>query len=189
MAGDAEARGHIEARAVGGDERALGEGRPHALRDLGRSGRVGPRQDQAELLAAPARGEIDLASRRAEHVGELAQGEVADRVAEPVVHALEVVEVGDHEGERRTEAERARQLAGERLLGGAAVGQPGEPVDERLALEDPVQTCVLERGDAMADEQRDRLDVLDRELGPEEDDRPSWRRRPGAGAERDRGRR
>ena len=77
--------------------------------------------------------------------GELAQDVVADGVAVHVVDRLEVVEVGEHERQRRAEALGARDLRGERVLALAAVRDAGEPVDERLPLDDPVQPRVLER--------------------------------------------
>src|SRR5215216_804184 len=91
---------------------------------------------------------------------------------EAVVDALEVVEVREHERQRRAEPERAGKLAGERLLRGAPVREPGECVDQGLSLENSVQAGVLEGGDAVTHEQRRRLDVLDRELLAAEDQRP-----------------
>ena len=62
-----------------------------------------------------------------------------------VVDRLEVVEVGEHERERRAEALGPRDLGGERVLALAPVRDAGEAVDERLPLDDAVQPRVLER--------------------------------------------
>ena len=68
-------------------------------------------------------------------------------MAVAVVDVLEPVEVGDDDRERAAEAIDARQLIGERLLALPAVGEPRQPVHQRLALDDPVQPRVVECDD------------------------------------------
>ena len=97
-----------------------------------------PREHYRELLAAPARGDVDLAHALAERLRELDQDAVADRVAVAVVDGLEAVEVGQRERDRPAEALGAPQLAREHLLAVAPVREAGEHVDERLPSDDPV---------------------------------------------------
>ena len=61
-------------------ERPLGEGRADAVRELAPADRVGAGQQQQELLAAPAAGEVGVANGRPQHGRELAQHVVARRV-------------------------------------------------------------------------------------------------------------
>ena len=145
--------------------------RAGALGQAGGALEVGAGQDDRELLAAPAGGHVDLAHALAQRLGELDEHAVADRVAEAVVDRLEAVEVGEHEGDRAAEALGAQQLAGERLLAVAAVGEAGEHVDERLAGDDPVQARVLERDRRVGDERRGRAPLLDREAAARERER------------------
>ena len=76
-------------------------------------------------------------------------------MAVAVVDVLEPVEVADDDGQRAAEALEACELRGQRVLALPPVRKAGETVDERLALDDPVQTRVLERDDRMRRE-RDR---------------------------------
>jgi hypothetical protein len=71
-------------------------------------------------------------------------------VAEAVVDGLEVVDVGEDQADRAAQPLRAGDLARERLVGLAPVRQPGEPVDERLALDHPVEPRVLEGDDGLS---------------------------------------
>ena len=61
-----------------------------------------------------------------------------------VVDQLEVVEVGEDERERVAEALCAANLDGERLGEAAAVGELGELVRDRLALDGAVEALVLD---------------------------------------------
>ena len=152
-------------------DRPSREGRAHTLGDLRRPGDVGARKQQDELLTAPAGGEVDVTDVLAHDERELAQHEVPGRVAVAVVHALEVVEIGEDEGERAAEALGAGQLRVQRVLRVPAVGEPCQAVHERLPLDDAVQARVLEGDDGVAGEQRRRLDVLDAEVGTREHER------------------
>src|SRR5205807_1989601 len=93
--GDAEARGEDDRRAVGADEDAVPQRLAHALGELGGAVAIGAREDEQELLPAPARDEVDVADGLPQDVGKLAQRDVAGRVAVAVVHVLEAVEVGE----------------------------------------------------------------------------------------------
>ena len=70
---------------------------------------------------------------------------VAGGMPEAVVDALEVVEVGEEERQRRAEPLRAGDLGLERLDEAAAVDEPGELVGDRLLAHDLVEARVLER--------------------------------------------
>src|SRR6185437_1628462 len=94
---------------------------------------------------------------------ELPQDAVADRVAVAVVDPLEVVEVGEDERERLSEALGARELGRELVVAVAAVREAREPVHERLPLDDPVQSRILERDHGVTDERNRRLALLVRE--------------------------
>ena len=65
--------------------------------------------------------------------GDRLQPLVAGLVAEPVVDLLEAVEVEQDERQRVAGAADALQLAGEVLLEGAVVAQPGQRVGDRDA--------------------------------------------------------
>ena len=64
-------------------------------------------EQHRELVAAQARGEIVLAQRRAQALGDGHEQRVARRVPERVVDGLEVVEVEEHDGGRVVVAARA----------------------------------------------------------------------------------
>jgi len=84
------------------------EHRLEPVGELGGADRIGAGEQQEELLATPATREVGVADGRAKDGGELAEDVVARRVAVDVVDRLEVVEVGEREGERRPEPVGAR---------------------------------------------------------------------------------
>src|SRR2546428_2514818 len=90
--------------ALLGEDRPPLEGWAGALGELGPAAGVGRGQDQGELFAAPARCDVHGAERFAQDTCELAQDVVAGEMTEAVVHALEAVEVAEHERERPAEA-------------------------------------------------------------------------------------
>ena len=61
---------------------------------------VGAGEDQQQLLAADAVGELERAQRLAHLVGDVAQDGVARLVPVGVVDVLEAVQVEEHEGDR-----------------------------------------------------------------------------------------
>ncbi len=94
---DADRRGDGVAVDFGG---MLREGAADALGNLDRLGLGPARQQDRELLAAEAAGEIACADAAVQGRGKDLQHPVADRVAEHVVDLLEVIEVGEQHGER-----------------------------------------------------------------------------------------
>src|SRR5712691_13137589 len=120
------------------------EGFAGTFGELGTAAGVGRGQDQGELFAAPTRRDVHSPERLAQDTGELAQDVVADEMTEAVVHGLEGIEVAEHEREWPAEASGALEFRLERRLRVAAVREAGETVDQRLLLDDPVQTRVVE---------------------------------------------
>src|SRR5688572_30976052 len=104
-----------------GRHRPRGQGLAEPLGEALRALEIGLRQEDRELLAAVARGKVDLTDGRAQDVGEGLEDVVAGLVAVAVVDLLEVVEVGEDEREAAAEALGARDLSLERLLEVAAV--------------------------------------------------------------------
>src|SRR5581483_9828737 len=143
--GHSEAAGNPENCPFTPVEGSLAQRRPDALGKLGAALGVGAREQNDELLPAPAAREVGLADGQPEDGGELAQDVVADGVPMAVVDRLEVVEVGDNERERRVETVGPRDLVREGVLTLAPVGDARQPVHERLALEGGLQARVLER--------------------------------------------
>ena len=101
-------------------------------------------QEHAELLAAEARRNVDVADVLAQRIGEGLQELVPDRVAEAVVDALEVVEVGEDE-RRRHRPGRPADLGAERGHEAPPVDEARELVGDRLVLDDVMEPRVLER--------------------------------------------
>ena len=135
----------------GADERA-----EHALGGaLGLDRRRRVLEQHRELVAAEARGEIVLAQRGAQALGDGHEQRVAGGVPERVVDALEVVEVEEHD-RRRVVVARERGLDPQREQ--RAVGEAGERVVARL-----VRQALLELRDGR---QRARgLTALERAAG------------------------
>src|SRR6266540_5379097 len=169
--GDAEARSHGDRRPVRRKDDPAGERDADALRDLRSAVEIGAREDEEELLAAPPTGEVDVAERLLQEDGELTEDGVAGGMAVAVVDVLEPVEVGDHNSKRSAEALDACELVGEGLLALASVGQARQAVDERLPLDDPVQSRVVERDHGMGCERDGGHPVLVPECVAEEHQR------------------
>ena len=96
--------------------------------------RVGLHQQHDELLAAVARGDVDVAHRLLDDVRDLAQHGVAGAVAVGVVVALEVVEVAEEHAERPLQLARAVQLLAQALVQVAVVVEAGERVGDGVDL-------------------------------------------------------
>ena len=112
-------------------DREPGERGAAALRDRGRRLRVGPRDEDRELLAADARDEAGLADRPRQRRRRRLQDAIALRVPEGVVEHLEVVEVEHDDADLGADGDGR----GEPLLEGAVVAQPGQRVRGRERLE------------------------------------------------------
>ncbi len=119
-----DAGGHRERHAV----LARLRGGAQALGELHRAVGAGGRQRDRELVAADAIGAVAGALGRADGLGERLQALVAGLVAAGVVDRLEVVEVDQHERERRVGAADALELAREVFVERAVVAQAGERV-------------------------------------------------------------
>ena len=138
---DSKAGRHSHALAAH-REAQLGEPAPHAL---------GPPQglrlccfgqDDAELFAAVAPGDVAGANALGEHAAELANHLVARLVAVQIVDPLEEVDVEHHARQRRVIALRPPPFATQVVEQGAAVRQSGD----RVGVGDRAQ-AVLELGE------------------------------------------
>ena len=94
-------------------------------------GRSAGQRDE-ELLAAPAGDPVHRADGAAQHRGDLAEHRVADEVAVPVVHVLEVVHVHQDEADLLARAQR-----GAEPLHGPPVRQARQGVLLGEAQQDP----------------------------------------------------
>ena len=135
---DAEGASPVEEGEVG-EQAAEGLGR------LGHAAGVDIVQEHRELVAADAREQVRPAQARAELAPHLAQQRVARRVPRHVVDVLEAVEVDVEQRAALARAAQALELARQRLLEVAAVGQlrdgvvrglPAQLLLEALALAD-----------------------------------------------------
>ena len=98
------------------------------------AGRCVAVQQQAELLAAQARGQVAVAARFLEQAAEQLQSAVAHFMAMGVVHLLEMIQIEHEGGERQVMAPGVRQHGLGALLEAAPVGQAGQRVgDGQLA--------------------------------------------------------
>ena len=123
-------------------------------------------EQEQELFSTPPAGEVGVADGGPEHGGELPQDVVSGRVTMDVVDLFEVVEVGEDERERGAEPLGAGDLGGERFLAVASVRDAGQPIDERLPLDDPVQPRVLQRDRCVRRQRVRRHRLLDVEGRP-----------------------
>jgi hypothetical protein len=114
-----------------------------ALEQLVRACGVARRQQQAELLAAPARQHVGVAQVLAPEVPGQPQQAIAALVAVLVVVGLEEVEIEHDDRQRQAGPPRDAHLAIEQLLPRPPVGQSGQlvgarqlgqPVEQRAAL-------------------------------------------------------
>ena len=104
----------------------------HSARGHGVGGvAVGAREEHHELVAAHPRDRVFRAELALEAGGEHAKELVAARVAERVVHELEIVHVEEDERERLLVPARVRQRHLHAIGQERAVRQPGEAVVER----------------------------------------------------------
>ena len=143
---------------------------------------IGAGKEQRELLAAEARHHVGVAAPFPERGRHVADGGVAGRVAEGVVHLLQVVDVHEDEGEGQAGAPRPSQLAPQRFREAAPVGELGELVRGRHLAEGEEEPRVLhaERdllGDVAQELDGGAVEVLVAARGHEADAAPSsWSR-------------
>ena len=114
-------------------------------------------EEHGELVAAEPERLAALPQAR----GDLAEHEVADRMAEAVVDALEVVDVDEAEGERRALVLGRRELALQPLVEAAVVAEPRE----RVGQGEPHRPQRLERRALVEGDREQRADERDRERG------------------------
>ena len=102
-----------------------------------------------ELVAAEPRDRVVLADRAADALRDGAQQLVADRMAERIVHALEVVEVETEHGERLAQGRHAGQAFGHALVEQHAVRQIRQRVVPRHVRDALLGAMTL--GDVLVD--------------------------------------
>ena len=145
-AGELEQRaGALRVVRIAGDARRAAQPAAHRRRQLdGGAGRlreregaraVGVRQHEAELVAPDARHRAEVAHRRGEAARRPAEQLVPVGMAARVVDALELVDVEQHHRHRPTVAACLVDLARERLLEAAVVGEVGQRVAVHQLLE------------------------------------------------------
>ena len=97
--GDTEARRAAMVRRQPVD-RQRAESAARAFGEQPGGGQIGSRQDDGELLAADAAGDMVAGGRLAQETGKGLDDPIAGGMAETVVDALEMVEVGDDQRDR-----------------------------------------------------------------------------------------
>src|SRR5215471_1664114 len=121
----AEARSEAPGRRI---ELDLAELRAHLVdRDLG-CPRGGIEQDHAELLAAVAAEDVDLAQSRGELARQRADDPIPHQMAVGVVHLLEPVEVDHCDAELSARPRAALELVHEAVLEAGMIEQAGQAV-------------------------------------------------------------
>nr|WP_246855272.1 hypothetical protein [Cellulomonas sp. Y8] len=132
-----------EQRDAGGERHAgafLGPLRAQRPQHVQRLHRLGARQDQHELLAAVPGRVVAAPQVLVERVPEPLEHGVARGVAPGVVHALEVVEVGDDDAV-------ARDGPGQPLLEVATVRERGEDVGARVGPQPSAHVALVGGGE------------------------------------------
>ena len=110
------------------------------------------REQDRELLAAEPGSDVDVATVRAEQVGERQENLVAGVMPEPVVDQLEVVQIGEHDRELPAEPLPPGDLRVERIEKAPTVDEARQLVGDRLPLDDVVEPRVLERDRSLGGE-------------------------------------
>ncbi len=146
---DADRRRHRDRRALHLERRA--DGGEQLVRHLLHAGGRGVAGEQHhELVAAEARDEVAGAQRAGDAACHRLQQRIAGKVAERVVHALEVVEVDEQQRERGAARAGLRHQRLGLLDEGVAVRQAGERIVVREVVD------ALARLDAVAQVAHDR---------------------------------
>ena len=134
--------------ADGGGEPVLGGPDDDGPRQLGQDDlghpeghvdRLDVGADDDEFVAAEAGDGVGAPAGLGQAVGQLPQGQVADVVAEEVVHGLEAVEVDEEDGQGRVVAAADGQGLVDPVVEQGPVGKAGEGVVEGLVLAEPLQ--------------------------------------------------
>ena len=148
--------------------------------------------EQHELLAAEARGDVGVARGVAHDLTGLPEDIVADGVTVAVVDLLEVVQVEHHERDLAAVALHAAQLDLERLVEELRPVQARQRIDQRAALESaPVALREGRRdrscagGGQQRDAQRERHGQRGRQRREQEPGGPGSRRQHDSGSEQD----
>jgi hypothetical protein len=89
-------------------------------------------QDDGEFVTAHAICPIGAPQRGRQQLAEAAQDAVATRMALAVIDRLELVEIDEHQRQRRPVAHGGLDLTVELLVEGAMVAQPGERITQRV---------------------------------------------------------
>src|SRR5213594_2740386 len=129
---DADGRADVERLAF--ERERLLERSEHLLRDACRAGLVGAGQQDRELVSAETRDRVRRAQARREARSDLLQQLVAHRVAEAVVHRLEVREVHHEHSDGLAGAWLTEELLLEALDEQRAIRQSGEEIVKELVL-------------------------------------------------------
>ena len=95
--------------------------------------------DNDELVAAEPGDGVGPPPGLGQTIGQLTQGQVADAVAEDVVHSLETVEVDEEDGQGAVVPPAGGQGLVDPVVEQRPVGQPGEGVVESLVLAEPLE--------------------------------------------------
>ena len=112
--------------------RSSGHAGADAPRDLECPGGIGVDESHGELLAAETSGQIDLAKRGLDHLGDGLEGLVAGSVAVLVVEALEVVDVAEEQREGLLLLAGALDLLAQAFFEVAPIVESGEPVGDGI---------------------------------------------------------
>jgi hypothetical protein len=130
----------------------------HALREHDHLGGVDTRREYGELVAAEASHSVVAAHRAAQPGRDRRDQLVPDVVAKGVVDLLEVVEIDDHDGDRRRRPAGRGEGALHAQREHRAVGQPGQRVVQRLPLSLDGESGGLVHRDDRQQQQRDQPD-------------------------------
>src|SRR5581483_12249068 len=117
-------------------------------------------EDDRELVAADAAGDVGAADDRAQALRDLAEDGVAAQVADLLVDRLEVVEVEEDERETAVVAVGPLHLLGERLVEVAAVVETRQRIAHRQLVELPELARVLDRPRGLSGELLEHGEIL-----------------------------
>src|SRR5205807_2965771 len=180
--GHAEARRHAYRPSVAGAHAPFAEAAAYPLRKEHGAVEVRLRKHDRELLTADASRQVDVAELGSHDFCTHHEYGVSGLMAVPVVDALEVVEIGEHDREASPEALDASLLPLEHLHEPPAIRELRELVGRCLLLDDLMEPSVLERslsvrGERLHQRIPDRV-VLRRDAVQLDDATRTYTRRP-----------